>query len=260
MQLTELINQHYYCFSETEKGIWHYIQQNPQKIVDMSILDFAQQSLSSKSSVIRFCQKIGFTGYSEMRNFIKWDLDYLDKSDLDYSFATQVKQDTESLLNHLHEQDWEPIYKAVDCARHIFIVTTGVTQQNQALEFQRLLMLTGKNSGILFASKHSAEFQRISESLGQEDLVIVLSLSGDNNDLEEVIQKIKTQNAQLLSITNYSSNWLSKNCDYNLYARSSKSPEPRDWWLKTTSTFFVLIETFVFGLNDYLRKQLRKDE
>lgn len=254
MKLTELINKHYQDLSETEKGIYHYIANHPEKVAEMNILEFARESLSSKSSVIRFCQKLGFTGYSEMRNFVKWNEEVMEKN-TDYSFASQVKQDSERLLESLDERKWTQIYDELDQARNIFIVVTGETQRNQALEFQRLLILSGKNSGILFGNQHTAEFRQISSTLQSNDFVIILSLSGENADLESVVQQMKIRKAKLLSITNYSNNWLSKNCDYNLYARSSKSPETRDWWLKTTSTFFVLIETFMFGFNDYLRKR-----
>lgn len=261
MILDELINKHYKNFSETEKGIYQYIQKNQYMIVQMNIVDFAKESLSSKSSVIRFCQKIGFTGFSELRNFIKWNMDLADSATESYSFAEQVEKDTESLLNSLQDHcEWVPIYKALSKAENVYIITTGVTQQNQALEFQRLLMLTGKNSGIIFGNKHSTEFRHISTRLSEKDFVIVLSLSGDNQDLEVVVEKLKIHHVKLLSITNYSNNWLSKNCDYNLYARSSKSPNPNDWWLKTSSTFFVLIETFVFGFNDYIRENQLKDK
>lgn len=254
MAFTELINKHYKNFSSTDIGIAEYIQENPQAVWTMGLLDFARESLSSKSSVLRFCQKIGFTGYTEMRNFLKWHMQLSQECNLEYSFAEQVQKDTAVLLGNIKQVDWDPVYRAINEARNIFIVTTGVTQQNQALEFQRLLMLSGKNSGIIVGNKNTSEFLRMSENLSSDDLIAVLSLSGDNSDLESVIQKIKLRNAKLLSITNYSNNWLSKNCDFNLYAHSSKSPLPGDWWLKTTSTFFVLIETFVFGFNDYLRK------
>ena len=73
MKLEEIINDHYSEFSTTEKGMCSYLLNNQKQVADMGILDFAKKSLSSKSSVIRFCQKIGFTGYSELRNFIKWN-------------------------------------------------------------------------------------------------------------------------------------------------------------------------------------------
>ncbi|WP_119317016.1 MurR/RpiR family transcriptional regulator [Companilactobacillus formosensis] len=252
MKLEEIIDKHYNEFSVTEKGMCQYILKNHNKIASMGILDFARESLASKSSVIRFCQKIGFTGYTEMKNFIKWDDGNSKKRD-SYSFFDQVKSDTEMLLSSLDYSKWIPIYESIYNSKRVYMVATGVTQQNQALELQRLLMLSGKDSGLLPGNKESSEFQRMAESLDSNDFLIILSLSGENKSLEDVIREIEKRESKLLSITNYHSNWLSQNCDFNLYSRSSRSPDTEDWWLKTTSTFFVLIEAFVFGYNDYLK-------
>jgi len=254
MKLEEIIDEHYSEFSTTEKGMCSYILKNHRKVATMGILDFARESLSSKSSVIRFCQKIGFTGYTELRNFIKWDDGDAPKGS-EYSFYEQVKSDTEMLLSSLNYNSWIPIYEAILKSKRVFIISTGITQQNQAFELQRLLMLSGKDSGLLPGSKDSSEFKRIAETLSEDDISIVLSLSGENRNLEGVVRSIRIKGGQLLSITNYHSNWLSQNCDFNLYSRSSRSPDTEDWWMKTTSTFFVLIEAFVFGYNDFLKER-----
>jgi Transcriptional regulators len=251
MKLEEIINDHYSEFSTTEKGMCSYLLNNQKQVADMGILDFAKKSLSSKSSVIRFCQKIGFTGYSELRNFIKWNNNGVQRN-MEYSFFEQVKSDTEMLLSSLDDSKWETIYKEVYKAERVFIISTGITQQNQANELQRLLMLSGKDSALLPGNKESSEFQRMTENLDDNDLIIILSLSGENKSLEDVVKKIKIKQIKSLSITNYHSNWLSQNCDFNLYSRSSRNPDSEYWWLKTTSTFFVLIEAFVFGYNDFL--------
>lgn len=251
---------HYDTFSETEKGICTYILNNPESVLSLSLLEFAKASLSSKSSVIRFCQKLGFTGYSEMRNYIKWNRKTIKKEQLSYCFLDQIKNDSSYFLETLETKEWLPIFEKIQTAKNIYILTTGLTQQNQALELQRLLMLSGKNSGILFANQYSSEFMHISEIIDSNDFIIILSLSGENNQLENVVKQLKILNIPLLSITNYSNNWLSRNCTFNLYAPSSKSPFPEDWWLRTTSTFFLLIECFIFSYNDYLKSLLSKED
>lgn len=254
MKLTELINDHYNEFSNTEKGICAYILNNLEETADMGIQEFAKESLSSKSSVIRFSQKLGFTGFSELKSFMKWEVDASNRVDEDYSFFDQVLSDTTQTIEYLKRQDWREIYQEIHEAEHVYIVSTGVTQQIQATEFQRLFMLSGKDVRAIPGNKKTAEFQRMYEMLSKKDLVIILSLSGENIDLEEVVTMLQQKNVRLISITNYQSNWLSKNCLYSLYSWSSRSPLPSDWWLRTTSSFFVLIEAFVFGYNDYLKK------
>ncbi len=258
MKLEELVNLHYREFSDTDKGICDYLMDNMQDIESISINDFAKESLSSKSSVIRFSQKLGFTGFGELKNFVRWQVDKHNHSDASYSFANQIITDAQETIDYLKNQSFEEIFEKMAVAEHIYVVATGTNQQTQAREFQRLLMLSNRDVRVITGSIAVAEFQRMAEMVSKKDVVFVLSLSGENIELEEVISIIKQRRASLISITNYHSNWLSKNCDFNLYSFSSRSPLPDDWWLRTTSTFFILIESFIFGYNDFLRKRDNK--
>lgn len=255
MKLEELVNLHYQDFSETDKEIYHHLIDNIDAIPKKGINDFASESLSSKSSVIRFAQKLGFTGFGELKNFIRWENEKSSDLTSDYSFADQVIENTQETVDYLKSQDFREIYEKMFSAKQIYIVATGTIQQTQAREFQRLLMLSNRNSRVVAGNTKVAEFQRMSEILNKDDLVFVLSLSGENIELEEVVDIIKRKQVELISITNYHSNMLSKICEYNLYACSSRSPLPEDWWLRTASTFFVLIESFMFGYSDYIRKK-----
>lgn len=254
MVLHEIINAHYSEFSATEKGICDFVLENIDEVIKMNIKDFSKLSLSSKSSVIRFSQKLGFTGFTEFRNFLKWEVTSKSKTDTNYSFFDQVLNDSHETIKHIKNQNWDTLYKKVHEAEQVYIIATGITQQVQASEFQRLFMLTGKNVRVIPGNKDVSEFQRMSELMTKNDLIFILSLSGENKDLENVINILKVKKIKMVSMTNYLNNWLSINCDYNLYCYSSKNPAPTTWWLRTTSTFFILIETFIFGYNDFIKK------
>ena len=143
MRFTDLVNEHYADLNETELLMCNYIMENIDIIPTMSTLEFAKNSLSSKSSVIRFSQKLGFTGFTELRNFIKWQ-DHEERFDEQITFTNQVIKDIERLLNILKDRNWLPIYQIIDSVDNIYVITTGITQKNQAAELQRLFLLIGK--------------------------------------------------------------------------------------------------------------------
>lgn len=254
MRFTDLVNEHYDELNESELLICSYILENTIHVPKMSLIDFAQQSLSSKSSVIRFSQKLGFTGFSELRNFLKWQ-DYETILDEQITFKDQVIKDAQKLLTILQESDWTAIYQTIHSIDNIYVITTGITQKNQAAELQRLFLLIGKPLQIIPGDGDSNEFRRILERLSEKDIVFVLSLSGENNRLESIMNRLKIVNSKIVSITSLQNNWLSGKSDYNLYATTSRSPLPKDWWLQTASSFFLLVEAFAFGYMDYKRKQ-----
>ena len=191
MRFTDLVNEHYADLNETELLMCNYIMENIDIIPTMSTLEFARNSLSSKSSVIRFSQKLGFTGFTELRNFIKWQ-DHEERFDEQITFTNQVIKDIERLLNILKDRNWLPIYQIIDSVDNIYVITTGITQKNQAAELQRLFLLIGKPLQIIPGNGNSNEFRRILERLTEKDIVFVLSLSGENNRLESYHSSIRT--------------------------------------------------------------------
>ena len=215
MRFTDIVNEHYADLNETELLMCNDSMENIDIIPTMSTLEFARNSLSSKSSVIRFSQKLGFTGFTELRNFIKWQ-DHEERFDEQITFTNQVIKDIERLLNILKDRNWLPIYQIIDSVDNIYVITTGITQKNQAAELQRLFLLIGKPLQIIPGNGSSNEFRRILERLTEKDIVFVLSLSGENNRLESIIHQLELVKSKIVSITSLQNNWLSGKSDFNL--------------------------------------------
>ena len=53
--------------TKSEIEIMEYIKKNPMDIVQFSIIQIAEKANTSKSAVIRLCQKIGDDGFSEFK-------------------------------------------------------------------------------------------------------------------------------------------------------------------------------------------------
>lgn len=254
MLFSDIVNQHYETLNEVDIQMVKYIHAHPKEVTTMGTNDFAKVCHSSKSSVIRFTQKLGFTGFSELRNFLKWQ-NNPNENEKETAFKRRIFSDAQRTIRYLEENEWEKIYQALENSRNVYLLGTGVTQQNQAAELQRLLLLIGKPAQMIPASSQSNEFKRIMENITEDDLIFVLSLSGENQHLFNVLNVLSTYHSTIVSITNMQNNLLSGRADYSLYASSSRSPNPTDWWLQTSSSFFLLIEAFAFGYVDYCRSK-----
>lgn len=254
MVFTDLVNENFNSLNETDLLMSNFIIDHPERVKKMSTQDFAKSCLSSKSSVIRFAQKLGFTGFTELRNYIKWQ----GKEEVlaeNSNFMAQIFIDNEKTLSYISKAEWLEVYQKIEQCQTIYISSTGVTQRSQASELQRLFLLIGKTALHIPASAQTSEFRRIVDRLTENDIVFVLSLSGENTHLENLLNVLSVRKAIIISVTSYQNNWLAGRSDYNLYASSSRSPLPDEWWLQTASSFFVLIEAFAFGYVDYLRKK-----
>lgn len=60
-----------HSLSPKELEIMQYVHEHSDAIVSMSIQTFAQEINYSTSTVIRFCRKLGFSGFPEFKYFLK---------------------------------------------------------------------------------------------------------------------------------------------------------------------------------------------
>jgi len=167
----------------------------------------------------------------------------------------QVLYDVNKTLDYLNSVDFEPIYKAIDTSENIYVISTGIAQKNQAAELQRLFLLIGKPVQIIPAMAHANEYRLIIEKLTSKDLIILFSLSGENPNLQGLPDIPAVKGAKMISLTNFKSNWLSGHADFNLYASSTMNPIPKNWWVRSASSFFIVVEALAFGYLDYINSK-----
>ena len=67
MNALDRIQKNYESFTKTEQEIAIYILNHPLEIARKPIIDVAESSHTSKTALIRFTQKIGYSGFSEFR-------------------------------------------------------------------------------------------------------------------------------------------------------------------------------------------------
>ncbi|MBO1308359.1 MurR/RpiR family transcriptional regulator [Enterococcus sp. 669A] len=214
---SDKINQAYQSLNETDLSIVSVVTQNFNEIPKLGIERLSKMCNYSRTSILRTAKKLGFSGYAEMRNYIRWEIEN-NKSNSPTTIPTletDVKQTLVELENTKH---FDTIVDRIIANKRIFIYGTGEGQKNCANEIQRLFMQVGV---YLFVIKASAEFQIIAKDLTKDDMVIVISLSGEIDRYKESIQLLKAKKIPLVSITTLSNNPLAANADYRLYAVSS---------------------------------------
>lgn len=254
----DIINNYFSELSDRELELSKYILENYELIPDMSVNELANNNYTSKSSVIRFCQKLGFTGYTELKNYIKWDTNTNNFAPTRNTTIDYIRGDIQKTLDYISESDWTGIYDLLIDARQIYILPTGYTQQSQANELYRIFLLINRRAEVISNVTPSNEFKRIIELTEENSVFFLISHSGENENLIELQKKLILKDFTIISITNMNNNKIASNSTYNLYASTTKSPVSSDWWIQTSSAFFVLIEAFAYGFLDYLRDLEKK--
>ncbi len=253
MRIDDLINKNFDILSDNDLSIAKNVIASQDAMDYLTLQEFAESNYTSKSSVIRFAQKLGFKGFTELKSYIKWQ-DREEEYDNTQSMKEMLLGDIAATLEYLSTTDFSHIYECIDDSENIYIIYTGLAQENMAEELRRFFLLLNKPIQIIPPLADSNEFKKITDTLEAKDVVFIISLSGESQKLKSTVDTLKMYKCKLVSITTRDANELAGRSDYNLYAYTSRSPLPKDWWIQTTSTFFIVLEAFVFGYIDYVKQ------
>lgn len=105
--------------SEAEKIIAQYVLHDPKSVTEMTVEQFSSEVYASKSSVVRFCQKFGFRGFSDFKIKLATELSKFLESDSRIEVDMPIhKDDNEAQVlqtfTKLHMQALEDAYHNID--------------------------------------------------------------------------------------------------------------------------------------------------
>ncbi|WP_323703276.1 MurR/RpiR family transcriptional regulator [Mammaliicoccus sp. Dog046] len=215
MILDKLINEHYQQLNDNDIHIIQMINKNIHLIHRLKIQEIADISHTSISSIHRLSRKLGFDGYSDFKAYIKLNKQTSKPST---DIIEKLEQDMLQTLKHLKMIDFDFISEQIDQSPNIYIYGTGVAQLNVARDAQRHFLSIHKKVMVL---NDETELKIVTDQMKENELLFIISLSGDTSHLKENIEILRTRNIQYISITTLKDNYLAQNANFNIYVNSS---------------------------------------
>lgn len=195
-------------YNGTDIQIYKYIMSNFDKIQYMTIREFAKEIQVSTSTILRFCNKNNFNGYSEFKNAIK--------KEIALQNTCQPMEDLQELSDFFTRANSsafeEKLVFAVDVLRKadltIFIGmgSSGALANYGARYFS--------NMGHFAVGLEDA-FYPIESFRWKNTVVIAFSESGETERLIEAVNQFKQKKCCVLSITNSPLSTLANLSDWN---------------------------------------------
>lgn len=177
--------------------------ENINKIESFSLETAAEACNVAPSTINRFCKRIGYRNFSNLRNSIVFSIKYgtsFEKTDRVLSadrFKEQLQENVE-IIENIPVDQIERIVKLMNESGRIVILSFE-KYQVQALELQKKLLLAGK-----FCECDTNLFKQMDalDALTEEDTVITISIQGYLlTEGFPLIEKIKTTKGKKLLIT-----------------------------------------------------------
>lgn len=249
MKLQELVNKHYNILNENDIYIWNYISNNKKECESLSIDNLAHKCNVSRTTILRFAQKISLKGYSELKLYLKLENQVINENDNKIKIVCNTYNE---LIKNISEKDCTDIFEKIDSARNIYIYGVGMVQSSIKKELKRIFMTSGKTFYDLSGYYESEISLNIANS---NDLFIIISVSGENEFIIDFASKLKIKNIPIISITRLKNNTLSQMSDYNLYISSvTLNQDLSEVRYESITSYFILIEILFLKYMEYKKK------
>jgi RpiR family glv operon transcriptional regulator len=217
MRLEELVNRYQAELNPTDLMIWKYIYNHKDECENLSIYELGKACNVSRTTIMRFAQKLSLDGFSELKAILK-----MEKRD---NFPEKV--DEVEILSELYQRitkdlvkkNFDTVNRLIYQADRIIAYGSGFVQDNVVIELKRLFLGSGK---LICDLKGNSELGILVEHLSEKDLVIIVSFSGESSQVVKMARELHLRGIPVISITKLKDNTLASLSTENIYISSSQ--------------------------------------
>ncbi len=227
-------------FTQTENQISDYILNHTREVIDMPLDDLAANLYVSKSTIIRFCKKLGFRGHKElcvqlareMNSFLVTDEPTthggvpFGKDDSDENIAQNILAlKFQALTDTFNDLDIKQLKEAAELVfTHKKVRIYAVEEEYPiALDFQMKLTSIGydaKIANVFGGDVLQANFQEA------DSVALIISYTGNNRHLLQISELLHRKLITVMLVTGPNENGLSKNANVILHtAYAEETPK-----------------------------------
>lgn len=249
MRLETLICDNYKNLNDNDKHIWSYILNNKNKCESMSIQELASSCNVSHTTILRFAQKLGLNGYSELKFYLKQDNKNKKIPVFDKIEYMKVIDDINKTMNVIVERDFTDVCELLDTCDRIYAYGSGEVQNNAVKELKRSLLSVGKLVNVL---EGKDELKTVENYIKENDIIFLFSISGENKLINEFAKELKQKGTKVISICKSGNSTLSKVSDISLEIYTHEVARlDNDLRIVIGSQFFILNEFLILKYIEY---------
>ena len=232
-------------FTKTDWKIVQFMKNSPQEFLAGSAQNLAAKINISDASIVRFAQKVGFSGLSELKYTLQNELDK-ESAIISHNAYTSLMQDysilTEALFKMVKPDHIDILRKQMLKAKRIYIVGLDQNRNVAELAINKFTLL-----GMDVQAITTRDALKFRASLAtHEELFIIITFSGNRHSLAEALGEIIQKDSFIALISNYEKSICSAYADIVFLIPKTSSLENND---TITREIFILMLFDVIFLN-----------
>lgn len=224
------INSMKEMLSRSELAVANYISAHPEEVIYLSVAALADNCGVSDPTVVRACQKLGYTGYQDLKISLTQSLrtpieienqEVTEKDDMQtvaskvFRNASQALDLTKDMLNY---SDLEQAAETIMKANHVFIYGLGGSN-SVAMDAQHKLLRLGLDVRAYTDSHLQAMAAAYAD---KNDVILAISHSGSSKSIVDNARLAKDNGATVISLSSMGKSPLSKLSDISLYTAATE--------------------------------------
>lgn len=247
MKLDELVNANYDKLKQNDLYIWSYISNHKKECSDLTIDELAAKCNVSRSTILRFAQRLSLKGYSELKIYLKWEVkEEPIKQNIIDNFCNALIQN----INEYKKHDFTSICKLIYQSKKVFLYGTGAVQRSVAQEMRRIF-LTGNEH--FYVIEGVDEIGALINTLTNDDLVFMISLKGESDNAKAFSKQLVLKGIPFVTITSLGENELARLSTESIYIHTPEIELRSDINYQILDAYFILVD--ILFLNYILYKE-----
>ena len=200
-----------------ELNILKYIYGHANDIRHMSIQELASQVSYSSATVLRFCKKLGYSGFAELKYVLHQELlksrEALPSSQGTHSLSTRMimenlSSNMEGTARLIQEEQLGQTFRYLDSGCPVYLWAPGGLTSILTDYFEKLLFSIGRQKVYKIEASRMAE--HILRNIHAESVLILISTTGDYAPTVKLAKLARMHNVPIISITPYTSNLIAE--------------------------------------------------
>lgn len=227
MNYINLIQSFYPSLSKSEKKVADFILAQKEDMIYLTLQEIAKEVVVGEATILRFCRKIGYSGFQSMKLAIAEAVAELKDNSEHHgqqSFIETVTNNIHRIIDKNYDkiklEDLQETAKCINLAKRVFIYGIG-SSGNIALDMQSRFLRLGKPVYPVTDSHYQLMNSAI---MDEQDLIIAFSLTGSTEEIVDSISLAKTNKAKIIAVTNYILSPLANLADIVILTAGKESP------------------------------------
>lgn len=218
-------------FSEKEKRIADFILKEPEKIIHGTINQIAAETNLADSTVFRFCKRLGYSGFQELKIALASDQSNsmeeihqrVSKHDDEKTILEKIFQfNVQTLMDTLEVIDEAAFSQAAEkivAANSVTFFGFGGSNAVAMDAYHKFI-----RTGLAVNYQVDSHLQLMTSSMMREgDIAILISHTGHTKEILEILDILKENNVYTIGVTGFAESPLNRDVDLSLNTLSEET-------------------------------------